>query len=253
MHICKKKNGVTFLSVIIFFICQKLFPANMVQFINRKVFKMSNDSHSTYFKQRMEELTKANEQKRLAQLQQRYKTTPDYTNMSLRDELKTRLELQEMDELQKKYGQQQTSLTTPKPAYWETASEGQKVLENVLSSENTNENNFSNTNIGDYIKSAMIGGRNIVNDYFDVNPLKLTDKYKHAYINCHAAQNGKGGADIAKFLSSAKEFYDVTFGNNTQDASDADNYANRIGRVLGTKYPKGNCNELVGKYIKKQW
>ena len=64
---------------------------------------MSNDSHSTYFKQRMEELTKANEQKRLAQLQQRYKTTPDYTNMSLRDELKTRLELQEMDELQKKY------------------------------------------------------------------------------------------------------------------------------------------------------
>ena len=225
----------------------------MVQFINRKAFQMSNDSHSTYFKQRMEELTKANEQKRLAQLQQQYITPPDYTNMSLRDELKTRLELQEMDELQKKYGQQQTSLTTPKPAYWETASEGQKVLENVLSSENTNENNFSNTNIGDYIKSAMIGGRNIVNDYFDVNPLKLTDKYKHAYINCHAAQNGKGGADIAKFLSSAKEFYDVTFGNNTQDASDADNYANRIGRVLGTKYPKGNCNELVEKYIKKQW
>ena len=37
----------------------------MVQFINRKVFQMSNDSHSTYFKQRMEELTKANEQKRL--------------------------------------------------------------------------------------------------------------------------------------------------------------------------------------------
>ena len=214
---------------------------------------MSNNSKLTPFQQYMEELTKAQEQKRLAQLQQKYTTSPDYSKMSLRDELKTRFDLQEMNDLQKKYDQRKTSLTTPKPTYWETASKGQKVLENVLSSENTAENNFSNTNIGNYIKSAVIGGRNIVNDYLSVNPLKLTDKYKHAYINCHAAQNGKGGADIAKLLSSAKEFYDVTFGNNTQDASDADNYANRIGRVLGTKYPKGNCNELVGKYIKKQW
>ena len=33
--------------------------------------------------------------------------------------------------------------------------------------------------------------------------------------------------------------------------SKGDNYANLIGRLLGRKYPNGDCNELIQKYIKK--
>lgn len=52
---------------------------------------------------RMEELTRENEQKRLAKLQKQYPTTPDYSNMSLRDELKTRFDLDELNQLKQKY------------------------------------------------------------------------------------------------------------------------------------------------------
>ncbi len=30
-----------------------------------------------------------------------------------------------------------------------------------------------------------------------------------------------------------------------------DQYANMIGRLLGSKYPKGDCSELIQRYIKK--
>ena len=54
---------------------------------------------------------------------------------------------------------------------------------------------------------------------------KLRDKYKHAYINCRAAQNGKGGSDIASITSNLRELNDIMTGANTLDSSKDDNYA----------------------------
>ena len=48
-----------------------------------------------------------------------------------------------------------------------------------------------------------------------------------------------------------QEWNDVRTGSNTIDTSQGDNYANLIGRLLGSKYPNGDCNELIQKYIKK--
>ena len=83
--------------------------------------------------------------------------------------------------------------------------------------------------------------------------INFTDKYKHAFRNCNAAQYGKGGADIAKLASDLREWNDVRTGSNTLDSSKGDNYANKIGRLLGSKYPKGDCDALIEKYIKKNW
>ena len=93
----------------------------------------------------------------------------------------------------------------------------------------------------------------MVNNYVNLRNANLTDKYKHAIMNCNAAQYGQGGADIARMASNVREFYDTTTGANTLDSSRGDQYANQIGRLLGGKYPNGDCNELVRKYIQKHW
>ena len=72
-----------------------------------------------------------------------------------------------------------------------------------------------------------------------------------ADINCEAAQYGEGGNDIAKLVSWGKEARDVWTGQNTNDSSASDNYANKIGRLLGTKYPNDDCQVIVKKYIDK--
>ena len=41
--------------------------------------------------------------------------------------------------------------------------------------------------------------------------------------------------------------------DNTLDSSIADNYANKIGRLLGKKYPNKSCDTLIQKYIKKHY
>ena len=56
-------------------------------------------------------LLEEDERNRLSELQTKYNgiKTPDYANMSLRDELQTRFDLDELNNLQQKYGVQQTS------------------------------------------------------------------------------------------------------------------------------------------------
>ncbi|MCX4348526.1 MAG: hypothetical protein OSJ76_01940 [Alphaproteobacteria bacterium] len=83
-------------------------------------------------------------------------------------------------------------------------------------------------------------------------PLRLNDKYKHAMMNCLASQRGTGALLGIDILSRLKEKFDVLSGNNTQKESDEDMKANEIGRFLGYKYPEGNCDEMVRKYIRKK-
>ena len=148
----------------------------------------------------------------------------------------------------------QTTTVPPQPVqpkYWETAQEGKQVYENVV----RNEGNYQpqEQNILKYGNSAIKAIPNMINNYMNLKNANLTDKYKHAFMNCNAAQYGKGGEDIAKLASNAREFYDIKTGSNTIDTSQGDNYANLIGRLLGRKYPNGDCNELIQKYIKKYW
>ena len=82
---------------------------------------------------------------------------------------------------------------------------------------------------------------------------QTSDKYRHALINCLASQRGVKDAIRADQASRLREFSDVMTGSNTQEASNDDMYANLIGRYLGLKYPEGDCDELVQRYIKKTY
>ena len=71
-----------------------------------------NMDFETYKRKLLEE----NERNRLSELQTKYNgiKTPDYANMSLRDELQTRFDLDELNNLEQKYGVQQTQTLKPK-------------------------------------------------------------------------------------------------------------------------------------------
>lgn len=148
--------------------------------------------------------------------------------------------------------QQTTYTPVPiQPQYWESAINGKQVYDNVVKTEG----NLMPTEqgISDYITSAIKGMLFFKENFSPMKKLKVTDKYKHAIMNCIPAQYGQGGADIAKLASDLRELWDVSSGSNTLDSSQGDNYANQIGRLLGSKYPQGDCDALIQKYIKKDW
>lgn len=174
---------------------------------------MSNDSHSTYFKQRMEELTKANEQKRLAQLQQQYTTPPDYTNMSLRDELKTRLELQEMNDLQKKYGQQQYGDAT-----------AQKLDKYISGYEYPQ---------GKVTTGLIAPINDMIRNYKTMKNMKLkeSDPFFHCKANYEAASRGAYGTAVANVIDVGKELFDNIINKYPMEDSLRDYRANLRGQI----------------------
>ncbi len=112
--------------------------------------------------------------------------------------------------------------------------------------------NMDNKNIIDIGKQAY----NIYQDYNEFEPLGLNDKYKHAMLNCRAAQRGQTGEDLVTFLSRLKEYNDVYLrknGKNTWSESIQDSQANALGRSLGRLYKDGNCEEMVSKHIKRNY
>lgn len=137
------------------------------------------------------------------------------------------------------------------PQYWTTADEGKKVFNYVQQREGNvipeKQSPF------DYGLSGILAANNMIKNKNELAPLPYTDKYKHALINCEAAQYGNGGNDMSKILSFIKEAKDVVTFQNTLDSSLADNYANKVGRLLGTKYPQGNCENMVSKYINQYY
>ena len=78
------------------------------------------------------------------------------------------------------------------------------ILENGLLSANEIADKTRNTHFIDY-NSVM----KIINGYSEHKNLRENDKYKHAVLNCKAAQNGVGGAFIGSVFSGLKENYDV--------------------------------------------
>ena len=137
------------------------------------------------------------------------------------------------------------------PRYWDTAADGKRTFDYVKKNEG---NIFPiEQNLLDYVSSLFSGVFKTGYNYIALRNKPYTDKYKHAFINCKSAQSGQGGYDAVKYISDLKERKDIKSGTNTIDSSKSDDYANRIGRLLGSKYPEGDCDELVKTYINKNW
>ena len=144
-----------------------------------------------------------------------------------------------------------TQPSTPQvqPRYWENATEGKQVYDDVVRIEG--DYKPQDQNFLDYGISAIQGGMHLLNKFPEMSKMKVSDKYKHAFMNCSASQYGQGGADVAKLASDLREWNDIRTGANSLDSSQGDQYANQIGRLLGSKYPNGDCDELIQRYIKK--
>ena len=146
---------------------------------------------------------------------------------------------------------QTTSQPQIQPRIWETSTNGKQVYDDVIKIEGDykpqDQNAFS------YDWSVIKTVPQMLHNYLRLKDADLSDKYKHAYINCNAAQNGKGGADLATIVSGIREWNDLRTGANSLDSSQGDQYANKIGRLLGGKYPNGECDELVQRYIQKYY
>ena len=137
------------------------------------------------------------------------------------------------------------------PRYWESAVDGKRVYDYVIQQEG----NFvsPDQNMFSYDWSVLRTVPNMINNYMNLKDMKLVDKYKHAYMNCSAAQYGQGFADMAMLASNLREWNDKRTGSNTLDSSEGDQYANKIGRFLGSKYPEEDCDELIQRYINRRY
>ena len=143
------------------------------------------------------------------------------------------------------------SLNSSYPKYWNTEKEGKDVYDYVINQ--IGGEHYPNVQTSLRYFLSLIGASGKM--YFDKNKLanqKITDKFKHALINCEATKFGRGGYDAARFLSALKEWKDVESKSNTIDESNADNYANKIGRQIGLKYPYGSCEDNLKKIIQYQ-
>ena len=110
--------------------------------------------------------------------------------------------------------------------------------------------NMDNKNIIDNVNQAY----DIYKDYKQYKNSGLNDKYRHALINCRAAQKGQTAEDIVTFLSRHKEYEDVYLDkDNTLNESIQDSQANALGRILGRLNKDGNCEEMVSKHISRNY
>ena len=145
----------------------------------------------------------------------------------------------------------QSNTSNDIPRYWENSVDGKKVYDYMMQQEGNFTQPIQRPELYQY--SAFSAVPNMIQNYFKLKPLNVTDKYKHAYMNCSAAQYGQGGADMATLASNLREWYDKKSGANTLDSSEGDQYANRIGIFLGSKYPEEDCDELIQRYINRRY
>lgn len=110
--------------------------------------------------------------------------------------------------------------------------------------------NMDNKNLIDNVNQAY----DIYKDYEKYKNSGLNDKYRHALINCRAAQKGQTSEDLVTLFSRLKEYDDVYLDkDNTLNESIKDSQANALGRTLGRLNKNGNCEEMVSKHIKRNY
>ena len=102
--------------------------------------------------------------------------------------------------------------------------------------------------IGKQVGKVYTAPKAIADDYYYYKDLVINDKYKHAMINCRAAQRGYADKQLISFLSLLGEVKDVHLDkDNTKEASAEDDKANKFGRMVGWNNRQGNCHKMVSR------
>ena len=183
--------------------------------------------NKTLFQQQLDELKRAGNERRFNELQSKYQSpeTIDYSNMSLRDELQTRFDLDELNRLSAELGKENTS--------------------------NKEYNDKYRGYIDKYLPDSFVQSYDTLNNAKEqmekVNRIGA-DNYYHSVAMC---ENAKAGRPLSSLLLGlAKEGYDVVnkYGNKPLGEiisdSSKDMKNNMRGIYYGLKYPDKNCDEI---------
>ena len=230
-----------------------------------------NMDFETYKRKLLEE----NERNRLSELQTKYNgvETPDYENMSLRDELQTRFDLDELNNLQQKYGVQQTPASQPQvTASVSQPSYGQQTsFQQPNSQSSTWDNTLRKLKDGatiawdtiKYTPSSLAEIGMAISDlnrnYWDMKKDNTinNDDYFHCKANYEAASRGTIGAKTAEILGDAKENYWDYWDNQyrkglTKSEADIDKshdkQVNKIGRQRAQSGLYSNSQDACNSY-----
>lgn len=196
--------------------------------------------YKSAFQQKLDELKRAGELRRLETLRKKYAVAPDYGNMSLHDELSARIDLDELNQLEQKFGTQSPQQTQPnsrlqsvvdnynlQPRYGDATA---KKLDNYLEG-------YQTPRWPDYfgtLAPVIDFGRNYADMY--IKNLNPSDKFFHCKANYEAASRGGYGGAIAAELGNLREWFDRKIKGDSQEASDADlraNFRGRYGQAMG--------------------
>ncbi len=184
-------------------------------------------NNNTTFQERLEQLKRGRDERKLQSLQAKYQNPEkiNYSNMSLREELQTRFDLDEMNRLSAKLGKAN------------------------ISNEKRNDNYRGY--IDKYFPDSFVQSYDALNkakkQMEKVNKIGA-DNYYHSVSMC---ENAKAGRPLSSLLLGvAKEGYDIVnkYGNKplgeiiTDSTKDMKN--NIRGIYYGLKYPDKNCDEI---------
>ena len=169
----------------------------------------------------------------------------DYGNMSLRNELQTRFDLNEMNNLQQKYKSQQTSLAQP------------RITSNTSSAANKSLNTIKQKQSPIQQIVGAIG--DMSSNYFNMKKDNTIngDDYFHCKANYEAASRGYIGAKTAELLGDAKENYWDYWDNQfrkglTRSQADLDKRhdkrVNKIGRQRAQSGLYSNSRDACNSY-----
>ena len=194
----------------------------------------------TAFQQKLEELKRIKEHRRLEALRQKYSTAPDFSNMNLHDELKVRFDLDELEQLEQKFGSVMPKVQ-PEP-------QPDSRLQLAMRNYNDKYRNY----INDYLPNSFVQSYDILRsakDEMDKGNVIGSDNYYHSVGMCENAQIGRPVSTLAlgvvkeglDFYNKYKEKMPVgeILSDNIKDMGN-----NIRGVYYGLKYPNRNCRDI---------
>lgn len=194
--------------------------------------------YKSEFQQKLDELKRANELRRLESLRKKYAVAPDYSNMSLRDELSARIDLDELNQLEQKFGTQTQ----------QTVSQPNGRLQIALRNYSDKYRNY----IDDYLPNNFVQSydvlRNAKDEMENINTIG-SDNYYHSVGMCENTQAGRPISTL--MLGAAKEGWDIynkyqknmpigeIFNDSIKDMGN-----NIRGVYYGARYPNQSCQNI---------
>ena len=166
---------------------------------------LNENEMSDIFNTMKKELIEKDERSRLDELKNKYGRTPniDYTNMCLRDELQTRFDLQELNNLQQKYPEVTPTYATTKIPQAQYGNATAKALDNYIKD--------YQYRTGTVCSGLVAPINDMIRNYDTMKDMELkeSDPFFHCKANYEAASRGIYGTAVANAIDLGKEARDI--------------------------------------------